>query len=320
MTLTLVPFPVDLSSSVALAESALRARLAPGEEFAPQFAPIVAEIRSSHATGGILSSDGEFRGMVLWEPAGPLGVSVRLLYLSPRHAHREGYGAVLDLAERTAGPVVFAPGPLAGLSTGEESELMHARGFVSFGRSEMEFPPSTPVPPVAPPSGSVVRPVRPDDEPALARLHEKAYRNHLDRYFALETWDPKRDADRQLRAYFEGRFGELLSPGSSVAALASDGRVVAAVLAVRGSSRVLLIDVVCEPERQGKGFGRAALTAALHALRGRGASRIVLNVTEENAPALRLYTGLGFVRTIGPSKEWYNARRLPVDFPPSASR
>ena len=256
MTLGLVPFAAELSTALTFAEAALRARLAPGEEFDEMFPAIASAIRSTRATGGVLSFDGEPRGIVVWEPAGLVGVSLRLLYLSPRFATVARYGAALDLAQRAAGPIAFAPGPLSGLLESEESALMRDRGFAPFGRSEMGFPPAAPPPAVAPPPGSVVRPILPDDEPVLARVHERAYRNHLDRYFALESWDPSRDADRQLREYFGGQFGELLSPGSSVVTL--EGRVVAAVVAVRRPAHVLLIDVVCEPDLQGRGFGRAA--------------------------------------------------------------
>ncbi len=313
MTLALVPFPRDLPTSLALATDALRVRLAPGEDLRDLLPPIESSIRSARASGGLLVSDGEVRGIALWEPAGPFGVSVRLLYLTPPNADRERYRAALDLTGRAAGPIAFAPGPLAGLSDEEESEVMGERGFAPYGRSEMAFPPAASVPLVSVPAGADVRPVRPADEPLLARLHERAYENHLDRYLSLEALDPAHDADRQVRHYFAGRWGELLSPGSSVVTL--DGRVVAATIAVRRTAHVLILDVMSDPALRGKGFGQAALASAVRALRDRGESAIVLNVTEGNERALRLYAHLGFVRTIGPSKEWYDARRMPVEIP-----
>ena len=314
MTLALVPFPRDQTTSLALAAEALRTRLAPGEDIRDWLPPIDSAIRSGRATGGLLSSEGEARGIVLWEPAGPLGVSVRLLYLSPPNADRERYRAAFDLTERAAGPIAFAPGPLFGLSEDEASALMKGIGFAPFGRCEMALSPNVPVALAPVPPGAEVRPVRPADEPLLARLHENAYRNHLDRYLSLEVVDPVRDADRQLREYFAGRWGELLSPGSVAVTL--DGRIVAAVVAVRRPAHVLVIDVMTDPTLQGNGFGRVALTGAIHALRERGEPAITLNVTEGNERAARLYAHLGFVRTIGPSKEWYNARRMSVEYPP----
>ncbi len=313
MTLALVPFAVDQPSSLALAKDALRSRLAPGEELRDLLPPLESSIRSARATGGVLREAGGAEGIVLWEPAGPLGVALRLLYLSPAHARVERYRDALDLATRAAGPVAFAPGPLSGLSPTEEAELMEGRGFAAFGRSEMMFPPTSPVPSVSPLPGTEVRPVRSEDMAELAHLHEAAYRDHLDRFLALEDLDPVRDAQRQVNDYFAGRWGELLAPGSTVVTLA--GRPVAAVIAVRRAEHALVIDVMTDPEHQGQGLGRAALVASLQALRHRGESAVVLNVTEGNDRAVRLYQHLGFVRSMGPSVEWYDARRMPVVTP-----
>jgi len=314
VTLSLVPFALDQPTSLAFAAEALRSRLAPGEDFPGLLESQTSAIRSARAMGGLVRSGGEARGIVVWERAGPLGVTVRLLYLAPPNADVAGYRDLLALTERTAGPLAFLPGPLAGISADEESEVMRERGFAPFGRSEMSFPPAAPVPQLLVPPGGDLRPVRPDDEPLLARLHEAAYRNHLDRYLSLEDLDPVRDADHGMRDYFAGRWGDLLSPGSTVLRLG--GRIVAAVIAVRRATHVLIIDVMAEPALQGKGLGRTVLTAALRALRDRGEAAIVLNVTEGNERAIRLYTRLGFVRSIGPTQEWYDAGRMRVELPP----
>lgn len=316
VTLALVPFAIDQPSSLSLAAEALRARLVPGETLTDLLPPIESSIRTARAMGGLVRSAGTARGIVVWEPSGPLGVSVRLLYLASPDSTVEGYRAVFGLVERAAGPIAFAPGPLAGLSADEETDLMHERGFAAYGRSEMIFPMAVPVPVVPVPPGSEVRPVTPADEPALARLHQAAYRDHLDRYLSLEDLDPTRDADRQIRDYYTGRWGEPLSHGSSL--VTEDGRVVAAALSVRRPARVLIIDVMAEPSLQGRGLGRVALAHALRALRDRSETGIILNVTEGNERAIRLYSSLGFVRSIGPSAEWYDARRMLVALPGKA--
>lgn len=195
---------------------------------------------------------------------------------------------------------------------------MRGRGFAPYGRSEMALPPSVALPPGDALPGTEVRSLRPDDEPGLARLHERAYRDHLDRYLAVQELDPARDADRQLHDYFTGRYGDILSPGSSV--VTEGGRVVAAAIATRYSGHALVIDVMTEPTRQGSGLGRIVLADALRALRARGETTIVLNVTEGNDRAIRLYSHLGFVRTLGPSQEWYDARHIRVSIPNDASR
>jgi ribosomal protein S18 acetylase RimI-like enzyme len=73
-----------------------------------------------------------------------------------------------------------------------------------------------------------------------------------------------------------------------------------------------------DPEFQGSGVGRRLLTTTLRSLRGAGEPRIYLNVTEGNEPALRLYRRLGFVRSLGPTRDWYNALRIPFAPSPDA--
>jgi len=318
VTLTIVPFPVDLPASLALAKEALRARLAPGEQLDDLLPSVDSGIRTGRLNGGLLRSEGTVRGIVSWEPAGPLGAAIRLLYLAPPDADLAEYRSAFEVAARAAGPIAFAPGPLAGLSPAEEEAFMRERGFARFGRSEMVLPPSVAVPEVSPPAGANLRPLRLDDEHRLARLHERAYRDHLDRYLAVEEIDPARDADRQLRDYFAGRYGDVLSPGSSVATEA-DG-VVAAAITTRYTGRALIIDVMTEPDRQGTGLGRAVLADAVRALRARGEAPITLNVTEGNDRAFRLYSHLGFVRTMGPTREWYDAGRIRVTNPSDGIR
>jgi GNAT superfamily N-acetyltransferase len=316
VTLAFVPFPADQPSAVSLAEEALRVRLAPGEKLTDLLPPIVASIHSGRAAGGLLRSDGAPIGIALWEPAGPFGVAVRLLYLTAPAARPEGYREALDLVHRVAGPIAFVGGPLGGLSSEEEATLLGHRGFVRFHRTEMSLPPESEVPEVAVPEGAVVRPLGAEDERELARLHQRAYQDHIDWYLGLEDLDPVRDADRQVRDYYGGRYGDLVSPGSTVVTV--EGRIVASVVAIKRPVHVLLVDVMSEPALHGRGFGRAALAAALRDLRRRGENAIVLNVTEENVRAVRMYASLGFVRSIGPSQEWFDARRMPARFPPIA--
>lgn len=315
VTLALVPFALDPPTSLSLAADALRVRLAPGEDLRDLLPPVESAIRSAHARGGLARSDGATKGIVVWEPAGPLGVAVRVLYLEASIADPDGYRELLDLAHRAAGPIAFAPGPLAGLSADEERTMMTERGFAAFGRSEMGVPTGASIVRAPRPAGGSIRAVRPEDELPLARLHELAYRNHLDRFLSLEDLDPGRDADHQLRDFFAGRWGPPQLAGSAVVEL--EGKLVAAALAVRRTAHSLILDVMTDPTLQGRGLARAALSNALLALRSEGERAIVLNVTEGNERAIRLYSHVGFVRTVGPSQEWYDARRIRVEIPPA---
>ena len=53
-----------------------------------------------------------------------------------------------------------------------------------------------------------------------------------------------------------------------------------------------------DPDEQGSGLGRALTLAGLRYLRDRGADQAMLYVDEDNVPAIRMYEGLGFTRTM----------------------
>jgi len=52
-----------------------------------------------------------------------------------------------------------------------------------------------------------------------------------------------------------------------------------------------------DPGERGTGLGRALTLAGLHYLRDRGLAQVMLYVDEDNAPAIRMYEGLGFTRS-----------------------
>ena len=218
--------------------------------------------------------------------------------------------------QEAAGPLAFVPGPLAGLAEAEEERLMRSLGFRRYGRSEMVLDGLSP--PAEGPlgAGETLRPVVRDDLAALATLHRAAYRNRFDRYLFLELADEEEDAVREVREILDGRWGEFLPRGSWI--LLDGGSPTGAVLTVHGGAGALVADVMVDPARQGRGVGRRVLTRAVQEMRAGGETRIYLNVTEGNDRALRLYRALGFVRSLGPTKDWYNAARIPVPPSPSA--
>ncbi|MGB3442897.1 MAG: mycothiol synthase [Actinophytocola sp.] len=59
-----------------------------------------------------------------------------------------------------------------------------------------------------------------------------------------------------------------------------------------GTGEVYVVGI--HPAAQGGGLGRALTLAGLHHLRGRGVPEIILYVESDNAPALAVYTRLGF--------------------------
>jgi len=187
---------------------------------------------------------------------------------------------------------------------------MRSLGYRPYGRSEMvhEGRPSPDVPILRAADGA--RPAARSDLFALAELHRRAYRESFDRFLFRELVDDTEDAVREVRQILEGRWGEFFPEGSWVAE--RDGSLVGAVLSVRGASGALVADVMVAPEDRGRGIGRHLLATAVRSLQQCGETRVYLNVTEGNAPALRLYRAVGFVRSLGPTHDWYNASRIPV--------
>ena len=81
---------------------------------------------------------------------------------------------------------------------------------------------------------------------------------------------------------------------------------VAAALAVVVGSWLGLFEIVVTPERRRRGIGTGLTSSLLSWGAARGASRAFLQVVAENAPAIRLYEGLGFDFSY---RYWY--RRAP---------
>jgi GNAT superfamily N-acetyltransferase len=69
---------------------------------------------------------------------------------------------------------------------------------------------------------------------------------------------------------------------------------VASALGVAGGALAGVFSMLTLPERRGRGAGRALLAALARWARGRGATRLYLQVERDNAAALALYARAGF--------------------------
>lgn len=70
--------------------------------------------------------------------------------------------------------------------------------------------------------------------------------------------------------------------------------LVAAYFPTMSTSSVFVSNVSVLPEFRGKGLGERLLTACIRAARGDGYDSLTLEVDASNAPAIGLYTRLGF--------------------------
>ncbi|MBQ0970176.1 GNAT family N-acetyltransferase [Streptomyces sp. RK31] len=133
----------------------------------------------------------------------------------------------------------------------------------------------------------LVRPARPDDEAALARLDR-------------ESWSPLHEVRPEPPAPGEPFFHPACGPDAHLVA-EHDGRVVGYVrlghpTVMPTNAHVLQIrGLAVAEEARGKGTGRVLVRAAVEEARCRGARRITLRVLGPNTVARTLYASEGFV-------------------------
>jgi len=312
----LEPISADASSGRAFARRAIEVRASGGKEGPAWAEEFGRRLASGEVDGRLYFVDGRAAGLASWTTGGPLGALVQLVYASREGSEPGAYGAILAAVEAEVGPVAFVSGPFAGLSATEEEAVMRPRGFRRFGRSEMVLGThEIPAEPTLDP-GETLRAADRSDLDVLVELHRAAYHDRFDRYLFLERRDETEDARVAVSEIIEGRWGPFEPRGSFV--LERSGRPEGAVLSVRTPAGTLVADVAVAPELQGRGAGRRLLARAVRSLRAGGERKVYLNVTEGNERALRLYARLGFVRSLGPTRDWYNAGLIPVPPGPDA--
>lgn len=135
--------------------------------------------------------------------------------------------------------------------------------------------------PRAPQQRAHVLPVRAGDHPLLLQLLA------LDNAAFPWLW---RNCIEEFWEYLD-------TPGVSVLAL-HDGSAIVAYIGVTEFDGWGHIDrVAVSPERQGSGYGQAAVLVGVEVLRRGGARRVALSTQQTNVRSQRLYERLGFYRT-----------------------
>ncbi|MGA8303038.1 MAG: GNAT family N-acetyltransferase [Thermoplasmata archaeon] len=307
---TLRPIESRRETAIELARRAIRSRSPPTPEMDLFLSGIERDVANGSASGVLRFEGEEAVGLALWDRSSPLGATVEVLFLVEGQQTPDAYRQFYAEVSGAAGPIAFTPGRLAGLTDLEEEDVMRALRFRRFSRTEMQYPPNLPSPEPAGTTPDPLRTTRANDRPALARLYERAYRDTFDRNLFLLDTDPKRDAEGQVGGVVDGRWGEFFPWASPV--VDEGAELVAATLVVGAPYGALLAHVMVDPDRRRRGLGRAVVAAAIRSLRARQVPAIVLNVTNDNAPAVELYQRMGFVESVAPSHGWYSSVRVPT--------
>lgn len=100
--------------------------------------------------------------------------------------------------------------------------------------------------------------------------------------------------DPQTVAVLKDILGTIACEAKGVLVYHKAGLPVAAALAAVASGIGIYLNVVTHPSARGMGYGRAVMSAALNWVRSMGATHSAIQVLASNAPALNLYTSLGF--------------------------
>lgn len=143
-----------------------------------------------------------------------------------------------------------------------------------------------------------LRPVTPAEFPAFVAESKAGYAEGIEVHGGQTHEAAQQKAEADFPAVLP--LG-LATPGHHIFTVEADGTAVGRLwLAERelGGRRVLYVyDVSIDPEHQGRGYGRAAMSLAEAEARTRGIDRIELNVFGGNDVARGLYRSLGYVET-----------------------
>jgi mycothiol synthase len=145
----------------------------------------------------------------------------------------------------------------------------------------MRRPTTAALPPLAVPEGVEVRSYLPSDADEVLRVNAAAFAHHPEQG-AMDADDL---AARMAEAWFD--------PAGLLVADAGGGHLLGFHWTKRHSPEVGEVYVVgIDPAAQGKGLGKTLTLAGLHHLAE--VDEVILYVESDNAPAIAVYSGLGF--------------------------
>jgi ribosomal protein S18 acetylase RimI-like enzyme len=132
-----------------------------------------------------------------------------------------------------------------------------------------------------------VRTFEPDDVHALGGLMYRAYLDTVD--YEGETLE---QAAAEVRNTIQGEYGGFVPTCSKVVVRA--GSLLSATLITRFQDKPFVAFTFTDPGFSGQGLARECMQAAMSELFKQGERELRLVVTLANAPAVKLYTRLGF--------------------------
>jgi mycothiol synthase len=218
--------------------------------------------------------------------AGPDGVALLIgdqLSLAVRPSARGRGVATALLAEALA---AYGAGGLDAWSHGDHpaaAALARKHGFERV-RSlwVMRLRVAAPLPDVVVPSGLAVRSYTPADADELIRVNAAAFAHHPEQ----GAMDAAELAERMAEPWFD--------PVGLLLAVEGD-RLLGFHWTKQHSPDLGEVYVVgIDPTAQGRGLGKLLTLAGLRHLAGLGVAEVLLYVESDNAPAIAVYSGLGF--------------------------
>lgn len=215
-----------------------------------------------------------------------LSIGAELTLVVEPAARGRGLGGEL-LAEALAD----AAGPVSAWSHGDHpgsAALARRHGFdrvreLWVMRREMTGDTAEPLGEVVVPDGVVVRPFEPGDEDEVVRVNAAAFAHHPEQ----GAMDRANLAERMGQEWFD--------PAGLILATGADGRLLGFHWTKRHSPELGEVYVVgIDPAAQGRRLGTLLTLAGLHHLADGGARQVLLYVESDNAPAIAVYSRLGF--------------------------
>jgi mycothiol synthase len=208
------------------------------------------------------------------------------------------HGSALDLAvapsargrglgSRLADSATAEHGELTAWSHGDHPAARAIADRLGFARVRelwvMRRPSVVPLPTAEAPPGVTIRDFGANDAEALLAVNAAAFAAHPEQG-AMSAGDL---AERMAEPWFD--------PAGLLLAVGADGELLGFHWTKRHDAdhgEVYVLGV--SPAAHGRGLGKALTLAGLHHLASRGVAEVHLYVESDNAPALRLYSGLGF--------------------------